>query len=60
MRSVVRVGVIGLGSVSEKYVPHIRRLNLEGTPCEIVIGCDLRPGKAERARGWGIANFTTE
>ena len=60
MRSVVRVGVIGLGSVSEKYVPHIRRLNLEGTPCEIVIGCDLRPGKAERARGWGIPNFTTD
>ena len=60
MPEVVRVGVIGLGSVSEKYVPHIRRLNLEGTPCEIVIGCDLRADRADRARAWGIPNFTTD
>ncbi len=60
MVKTVRCGVIGLGSVSQKYVPHIRRLNLEGTPCEIIIGCDLRPGQAERARNWGIPNFTTD
>ena len=60
MQDIVRVGVIGLGSVSEKYVPHIRRLNIEGTPCQIVIGCDLRPDKADRARDWGIADFTTD
>ena len=60
MVKTVRIGVIGLGSVSEKYVPHIRRLNIDGTPCEIVIGCDLRPGKAERARNWAIPNFTTD
>ena len=60
MAKSVRIGVIGLGSVSEKYVPHIRRLNIEGTPCDIVIGCDLRPGLAERARGWAIPAFTTD
>lgn len=60
MRNVVKVGVIGLGSVSNKYVPHVRRLNLEGTPCQIVIGCDLDPSKAERARNWDIADFTTD
>lgn len=60
MGNTVRVGVIGLGSVSEKYVPHVRRLALEGTSCEIVIACDLRPGKAERARAWGIPAFTTD
>ena len=60
MKKKVRIGVIGLGSVSKKYVPHIRRLNIEGTPCEIVIGCDLRPGMAERAREWAIPAFTTD
>lgn len=59
MANPVRVGVIGLGSVSEKYVPHIRRLNVEGLPCEIVIACDARPGLAERAREWSIPAFTT-
>ena len=60
MAKSVRIGVIGLGSVSEKYVPHIRRLNVEGSPCEVVIACDLRPGMAERARDWGIPDFTTD
>lgn len=59
MGKTVRLGVIGLGSVSEKYVPHIRALNLEGNDCQVVIGCDIRPGKAERARAWGIPAFTT-
>ncbi len=60
MVNKVRVGVIGLGSVSEKYVPHVRRLNIEGTPCEVVIACDVRPGLAERAREWEIPAFTTD
>ena len=60
MSKTVRLGVIGLGSVSEKYVPHIRILNMEGNNCEIIIASDLRPGHAERARGWGISKFTTD
>jgi len=60
MAQMVRIGVIGLGSVSEKYVPHIRRLNVDGTPCEVVIACDTRPAMAERARDWGIPAFTTD
>lgn len=58
--SGARIGIIGLGSVSEKYVPHLRRLNLEGTPCEVVVAADARPGQAERARDWNIPAFTTD
>ena len=58
MSQTVRIGVIGLGSVAESYVPHIRQLNLEGTPCEIVIACDTRPIRAEEARKWNIPSFT--
>jgi predicted dehydrogenase len=60
MGRTVRLGVVGLGSVSEKYVPHIRSLNLEGNDCQVVIGCDIRPEKAERARAWDIPAFTTD
>ena len=60
MAGKLRVGVIGLGSVSEKYVPHIRNFDLEGGNCEVIIACDLRPGLAERARAWGIPQFTTD
>jgi predicted dehydrogenase len=60
MPNPVRVGIIGLGSVSEKYVPHCRIINLEGTPCEVVIACDTDPARAERAREWGIPAFTTD
>lgn len=60
MGGTVRIGVIGLGSVSKKYVPHIHMLAFEGYDCQVVIGCDLRPGMAERAQAWGIPAFTTD
>ena len=60
MSKTVRLGVIGLASVSEKYVPHVRTLNMEANNCEIIIASDLRPGLAARARGWGIPAFTTD
>lgn len=60
MTKTVRLGVIGLGSVSESYIPHVRRLPLEGIPCEIVVACDERPGQAERALAHGIPSFTTD
>ena len=60
MGKTVGVGVIGLGSVSEKYVPNVRQVNLAGTPCEVRIACDVRPGLAERARDWNIPAFTTD
>ena len=60
MTKFVRIGVIGMGSVSESYIPHVRRLPLEGVPCEIVVGCDERPSQAERARAHGIPDFTTD
>jgi predicted dehydrogenase len=60
MGRAVRIGVIGLGSVSEKYVPNVRRTNISGTPCEIVVACDTRPDLAERARDWAIPEFVTD
>lgn len=60
MAKPVGVGVIGLGSVSEKYIPNVRLVNLNGTPTDIVIACDVRPGHAEIARNYKISNFTTD
>lgn len=60
MAKAVGVGVIGLGSVSEKYVPMVRLVNLDGTPAEVRIACDVRPGFAERAREWSIPAFTAD
>lgn len=55
-----RIGVIGLGSVSESYIPHVRRLPLEGVPCEIVVACDLRASQRARAEAHQIPDFTTD
>ena len=54
------IGIIGLGSVSEKYVPNIRAVNYDGHLCEIVIACDTLASVAERAREWSIPAFTTD
>ena len=50
----VRVGIIGFCLVSEKYVPHIRRIQIAWIPCEIVVAGDLRSSQTERARKRGI------
>lgn len=60
MKNPVGVGIIGLGSVSEKYIPNVKQVDLSGTPTEIIMGCDVRPGFAEVARRQGIAAFTTD
>ena len=57
----VRVGVIGIGSVAEKYIPHLRRLAIEGQPNRIVVACDSDPGRESIARDhYGIPDFTTD
>jgi predicted dehydrogenase len=53
--------VIGVGSVAEKYIPHLRRLNIEGLPCEIVLGCDQDPNRRDLVLNhYGIPEFTTD
>jgi predicted dehydrogenase len=59
-QTAVRIGVIGLGSVARMYVPHIRRLNIEGLPCRIVVACDIDPSRRDKALAWDIAEFTTD
>jgi predicted dehydrogenase len=57
----IRVGVIGSGSVAEKYVPNIQRLNIPRTRAEIVVMCDIREQQREIVRNrYGIENFTTD
>lgn len=61
MRKPVRIGVIGVGSVAEKYIPHIRRLNIEGQPATIVVACDTDPNRRDLALNhYGIPDFTTD
>ena len=60
MTHSIRIGVIGMGSVSESYIPHVRRLPLEGVPCEIVVGCDLRASQKARGEAHQIPDFTTD
>ncbi len=50
MSIATRIGVIGCGSVSDKYVPHVRQLNLQGLEAEVVIGCDANPGLEDKVR----------
>jgi predicted dehydrogenase len=52
----IRVGVIGCGSVSTKYFPH-----LAGCPfAELVSACDIKPERAERAaKQYGIKHHYT-
>lgn len=54
------IGIIGLGSVSEKYVPNIRAANYDGHLCDIVIACDTLAQMAGRARQWSIPALTND
>ncbi len=57
MATSVRLGVVGLVSVPESDVPHVRRLPLEGTPARSsppATNGRVRPS----ARGHGIPAFT--
>lgn len=46
---VVRVAVIGIGSVAEKYIPHLRRLAIKDLPNVIVVACDANEGRRDLA-----------
>ncbi|MDQ3692202.1 MAG: Gfo/Idh/MocA family oxidoreductase [Chloroflexota bacterium] len=61
MRRPIRAGVIGCGSVAEKYIPHLQRLNDPRPRVEIALTCDIRPVQREIVRErYGIETFTTD
>ena len=57
----VRVGVIGCGSVSRVYVPHMQRMNIPHPRVEIVQIADIDENRRKVAEeNYGITNFTTD
>lgn len=61
MSELIRAGVIGCGSVAEKYIPHLHRLNYPRPRVEIALTCDIRPGQRDVVRQrYGIEAFTTD
>jgi predicted dehydrogenase len=61
MGEPVRLGVIGVGSVAEKYIPMVQRLNLQGLAAEVVVGCDNRASREDDVRHrYRIKDFTTD
>ena len=61
MEKIVRIGIIGCGSVSRVYIPHIQRLNYPRPISEIVRVCDVDPARADVVREqYGLTDFTTD
>jgi predicted dehydrogenase len=55
------VGVVGCGSVAQKYIPHLQRLNLPRPRVEIVATCDVDEARREEVRErYGLDAFTTD
>jgi len=55
---LIRLGIIGCGSVLEAYTPQCAKLRARGL-AELVIGCG-REGQRKRALALGVPRFTTE
>ena len=61
MVTPVRVGVVGCGSVAEKYIPHLQRLNLPRPRTEFVVTCDIDEARRGQVRDrYAIDRFTTD
>lgn len=59
--SPIGVGVIGCGSVSRVYVPHLQRLNVPRQRVDIRLCCDANPAREEVVRDrYNIESFTTD
>src|SRR5512147_2682420 len=59
MSKPVRIGVIGCGSVSSKYLRLAGQLKLAGK-AEVVIGCDVNPDRRTYMREYGVDSFTAD
>src|SRR5688572_873870 len=61
MVTPVQVGVVGCGSVAEKYIPHLQRLNLPRQRTKIVITCDVDEScRSQVCDRYAIDAFTTD
>lgn len=61
MTQPLRVGVIGCGSVSQKYIAHLQRLGRPRRWAEIVVTCDVDESRRHEVRDrHGLDNFTTD
>jgi predicted dehydrogenase len=58
MSAPVRLGFVGLGSVSEKYLRLADQLRNDGV-AELVIGCDVRTGNKAATDKYRFRHFTT-
>lgn len=60
MASPIGVGVIGCGSVTRKYIPHLQRMNIPRPRVDIRLIADIDSDrKAEASERYGIEAFTT-
>ena len=61
MRDPVRVGVIGSGSVAQKYIPHMQRMNIPRQRVDIAVVCDPDERQWDDARQrYGLDTFTPD
>ena len=59
-RDPIRVGVIGSGSVAQKYIPHMQRMNIPRQRVDIAVVCDPDERQWDDARQrYGLDTFTT-
>ena len=61
MRGPIRVGVIGSGSVAQKYIPHMQRMNIPRQRVDITVVCDPDERQWDDARQrYGLDTFTAD
>ena len=49
MSNGIRVGVVGVGSVAEKYIPQMQRMNVPRQRVDIAVVCDARENRRQVA-----------
>jgi predicted dehydrogenase len=60
-RDPIRVGVIGSGSVAQKYIPHMQRMNIPRQRVDIAVVCDPVERQWDDARQrYGLDTFTPD
>jgi predicted dehydrogenase len=61
LRDPVRVGVIGVGSVAQKYIPLMQRMNIPRQRVDIAVACDPVERQCDDARQrYGLDTFTPD
>ena len=61
MRDPIRVVVIGSGSVAQKYIPHLKRMNIPRQRVEIAVICDPNERQWDDARRrYALDTFTPD